>query len=344
MTAKASYVALALAIVGVSCTSPAPPPADPVASAPAVRSMAPADNVTWYQDCWTHFNNKAWAEFRQCYADSATSMQLGYGEAEVKGGDAIVASSQEFAKMAPDGHGTPQLILAHGPHVAAIYVLGGTNSGPMMGPEGTEMPATNKSFSQLFGHMIEIGPDGRVAKEIGVQDSATMLNHLGLSKEPARPPVPAPTGPPTIVIASGSETEAANVAAIRASFDAFNSHDIKAVAALTAPDLVLHEIAMPADMNMKENRQSMLELWKGFPDARVTPDTVWAAGDYVVATAMLTGTNTGDFAPMQARKTGRSVSVPALEIDRMADGKIVESWLFYDGMQFAQQVMGPPSP
>jgi predicted ester cyclase len=214
----------------------------------------------------------------------------------------------------------------------------------MMGPDGTEMPATNKPFSQLFGHMGEIGPDGTLVKEIGVQDAATMLNHLGLSKEPARPPVPVPTPPPTIVIATGSETEAANVAAVRASFDAFNAHDIKAAEALLAAGVVFHEIAMPTDSNLRENRQSLIELWKGFPDARVTPDTVWGAGDYVVATATFTGTNTGDFAPMNARKTGRSVSVPALEIDRLADGKIVESWLFYDGMQFARQVMGAPTP
>jgi predicted ester cyclase len=42
-------------------------------------------------------------------------------------------------------------------------------------------------------------------------------------------------------------------------------------------------------------------------------------------------------------KTGKSVTVPMIEFDKLADGKIVESWLFYDGGMFAAQLMPPPS-
>jgi hypothetical protein len=43
--------------------------------------------------------------------------------------------------------------------------------------------------------------------------------------------------------------------------------------------------------------------------------------DDVVISGALTGTNTGVFAPMKLNKTGKAVSVPMVEIDRLADGR-----------------------
>jgi predicted ester cyclase len=342
MTLKSLVVTFAVG-AAVACNSPAPaPPAAMAPPAPKVRAMTPADNAAWYQACWDQFNKKNWTEFRKCYNDNATSSQIGYGAMDVKGADLIIKSSQDFARMFPDGHGTPQLVLAHGPHVASIYVLEGTNSGPLMGPDGKEMPPTNKKFSQLFAHMVEIDAEGKVMKEIGIQDTGTYMNHLGLSKEPARPPVTAPATP-TIIVAKGDATESKNVDVIQQSWDAFNKHDFKTTMSFSAPSLVFHEVAMPADQNLTQASDSLAALWKGFPDAKITLTGVWGAGDYVVSSGTLSGTNTGMFAPMKINKTGRSVNVPMLEIDRLADGKIAETWLFYDGMMFASQLMPPPA-
>jgi predicted ester cyclase len=335
---------LAAAGVVIACTAPAPTaaPAATAPAAPKVRAMAPADNVAWYQSCWDHFNKKNWTEFRTCYSTNAVSMQLGYGPTNVTGADAIVKGSEDFAKAAPDVHGTPVLTLAHGPHVASVYVMAGTNSGPMMGPDGKEMPATKKPFSLMFGHYIEVDAEGKVAREIGVQDSGTFLHQLGLSKDPARGLATAPASP-TVVIAKGDETEAKNVQAIRQGYEAFAKHDIKGVEALETPDYLLHEMAMPADANLKANREELMALWKGFPDAHLDIKDAWGAGDYVVLTGALVATNTGDYAPMKLKKTGKAINVPMMEIDRLVNGKSVESWLFYDGMMFAMQLMPAPT-
>jgi predicted ester cyclase len=325
----------------VACNSPAPAPAPAAPAPPKVRAMTPADNAAWYQACWDQFNKKNWTEFRKCYADNATAMQLGYGPGEVKGGDPIVKGSQDFAKMFPDGHGTPQLILAHGPHVAAVYVLAGTNKGPMMGPDGKEMPATNKTFSQLFAHIVELDSEGKATNEIGIQDSGTFMNHLGLSTMPARPPATAPATP-TIVIAKGDATENKNVELIQQSYEAFNKHDMKATMSFNAPNIVFHEVPAPADQDLKQATDSLSQIWKGFPDAKMTISGVWGAGDYVVLNGVMTGTNTGPFVPMKIAKTGKAINVPMIEIDRLADGKIVETWLFYDSGMFAAQLMPPP--
>jgi predicted ester cyclase len=341
MTFKTFVVTFAVG-AAVACNSPAPAPAPAVApAAPKVRAMTPADNATWYQACWDHFGKKNWTDFRQCYSDNATSLLAGPGGSELKGADAIVKSGQDFVKMFPDGRGTPMLVLSHGPHVAGIYVLSGTNTGPMIGPDGKESPATNKTFSQLFAHMVELDSTGKASKEMAIQDSGTFMNHLGLSKMPARPPAAAPATP-TVVVAKGDAAENRNVELIQQSFDAFNKHDMKATMSFNAPNIVFHEIAAPADQNFKQASDSLAALWKGFPDAKIALNGIWGAGDYVVSTGNLTGTNTGMFAPMKVNKTGKPVNVPMIEFDKFADGKIVESWLFYDGGMFASQLMGPP--
>jgi predicted ester cyclase len=204
------------------------------------------------------------------------------------------------------------------------------------------MPATNKSFSQLFAHMVEVDSTGKVSKEMAIQDSGTFMNHLGLSKMPARPPATAPSTP-TIVLARGDAAENANVETIQQSFAAFNKHDAKAVMAFNAPNLVFHEVAAPADQNFKEAGESLSVILKGFPDAKITINGIWGAGDYVVSHGALTGTNTGPFPPMKLNKTGKAVNVPMIEFDKLSGGKIVESWLFYDGGMFASQLMAPPA-
>ena len=89
----------------------------------APKPISAEERVKWYQQCWNYFNDKKWSDFRQCYADNATSQQLGYGKSVLSGADAIVASSQGFAKMAPDGRGAAQLILVNGTHMASIFLL-----------------------------------------------------------------------------------------------------------------------------------------------------------------------------------------------------------------------------
>ena len=92
----------------------------------------------------------------------------------------------------------------------------------------------------------------------------------------------------------------------------------------------------------KQATDSLSQIWKGFPDVKLTINGIWGAGDYVVLNGVMTGTNTGPFLPMKINKTGKAINVPMMEIDRLADGKIAETWLFYDGGMFASQLMGPP--
>jgi len=61
-----------------------------------------------------------------------------------------------------------------------------------------------------------------------------------------------------------------------------------------------------------------------FPDGHLTIDQMIAEGDFVATRSTFTGTHTGEFQGIPP--TGKTVTVPALDIVRMVDGKAVELW------------------
>jgi predicted ester cyclase len=302
------------------------------------KPITAEERLKWYRNCWNNRNDKKWDEFKKCYAANATSQQVGYGK-DLTGPDAIVESSVEFAKSAPDVHGEGQLILVNGPHMASAFILKGTNTGPLMGRDGKEMPATKKKFGLMFGHAIDLDPAAlKVVKEIGVQDSGTFASQLGLSKVPARPVMEKGADAPTIAIANNDAAETANIEVEKAQLEAWNKHDAAAVDAYAADDVVFHDMTGPKDTNKKQSSELNKAYWKAFPDAKLNTSSIWGAGDYVVMIGAFEGTNDGDFPAMKLKKTGRKVSMPFLEIDRLEGGKFKEAWLFFDGAAFAAQL------
>jgi predicted ester cyclase len=305
-----TLIAITLAGFITACSSPQPTtPKEPDAAA---QRMTADESVRWYQACWNDFSEHKWDEFKKCYAGSAISQQLGYGQPTATGADAIVGSSEEFVKMFPDGRGDLQLILANGGHVAGIAILKGTQAG------------TKKKFGLMFGHAVDVDPVERnVTKEIGV-----MARAVAETGGPA----------PKIVIARNDDTESSNVAADLMLTEAWNKHDLAGVQMYEADDMVFHDMTAPKDLNKKEADANAQVFWKAFSDAKLSTSAMWGAGDYVVVIGQFDGTNDGDFPAMQLRKTGTRVSIPFFEIDRFEDGKTKEVWLFFDRTLFASQL------
>jgi predicted ester cyclase len=302
------------------------------------------ERVQWYRACWGQFNDARWDQFKTCYADNATSQQMAYGPPSVSGADAIVARSRDFKKLAPDGHGEGQLILVNGNHIASAFLLAGTNSGPLTGPDGKETKATNKKFGLMFGHALELDPAAnKVVKEFGVMDGGSFANQLGLSKAPGRPLMEKGAATPVIVIANDDDKEMKNLETDKAGFAAWNSHDLAGADAPNADDFVLHDMTSPKDMNKAQNSEMGKSFWKAFSDVKLDITSAWAAGDYVALTGSLQGTNDGDFPAMKIKKTGKKVAVPFMQIDRFESGKIKETWLFFDGAMLASQLMPAPA-
>jgi predicted ester cyclase len=338
--AAAALAAAAVAVGVLACGGSEPRREATATGEPAARSLTPADTAAWYQACWGHFNSREWDAFRACYADTVESEQVDSGHPRARGLEAAMAVNRGFAEAFPDLKGTGELILVNGANLVSVYVLNGTNTGPMLGPDGQSTPATNKPIGVYQAHHLQTDASGaKVVKEEFYVDSGTMLAQLGLSELPARPVVTSTAAKPTVVVAAGTPAELSDVELTRAQMAAYNSHDAKGVDAFAAPDFVYRDLTMPADQTAKESSASTVEFFKAFPDAKLVPLSIWGAGNYVVVIGRFEGTNKGPMPAMGLKKaSNKTVSVRYLDIIRWENGKAKEEWLFYDGPAFARQV------
>jgi predicted ester cyclase len=330
-----------VAVVTILACGGAPPKREAVSNEPpAAKVLTAAERAAWYQECWSHFNSRNWDRFRACYAGTVESEQVDSGHPAARGVEAAMAVNRGFTEAFPDVKGTGELILVNGDAMASIYVLNGTHTGALLGWDGQTIPATSKPIGVRQAHRIRMDALGsRVVEEEFYSDTGTLMAQLGLNPMPARPVATSTASSPTVVIASGTPAELSNVDRLRAQMAAYNSHDAKGVDAYNAPDLVYHDMSMPADQTAKESLAATLNMFKAFPDVKLVPLSAWGAGSYVVVAGRFEGTNKGPLAAMGIKKpTGKAISARYLDIARWENGKIKEEWLFYDGLAMARQL------
>jgi len=109
---------------------------------------------------------------------------------------------------------------------------------------------------------------------------------------------------------------------------------------LVGPDHVGHD-PLGDHYGPEGVRIGVAELRSAFPDLRVTIEDLLAAGDRVARRFTLRGTHRGPFMGFAA--TGRAVSAPGLAIDRLADGKLAESWVCVDALGLLRQLGAVPT-
>jgi predicted ester cyclase len=332
---------------------PADPTAGKTTEQPVETPTEPAkpkldtaeDKVAFYRACYDHLNAKDWDKFGPCFTDDAVAELVDSGEPAASGRAAIVDRLKTWATAFPDFQVTPTLILASGNKIASVHVFTGTNTGPMTSAQG-EMPATNKKVGMTELHIVEIDPAaGGASKEWLFSDMGTFMGQLGVHQMPHRAAVEKPTGEPQIVIAKDDETEKANLELHKKSMEAWEKKDAKAMAAFTDDKAVMHDYASPADTDKKKSMAMMQEIIKAFPDAKSETVDVWAAGEYIVSVSKNTGTNKGPMKSMGLKKpTGKSMSFTGADIAKVQNGKVVESWSFYNGVAIATQLGLMPAP
>ena len=337
MHARRTVKALALiALLSAGCSSQ-PAPAEKPAEPPKPEWTAD-QSAQKYKDCWDQFNRKDWNTFRNCYNPAISVEAVDSGRPVATGLDAAVKDAQDFGAAFPDVMGSPQLVLASKDAVAGLSVITGTHGGPLPGPGGKPIAATNKKIGYMFGLVTDIA-DGAVARERQYADNTTLLAQIGAIKAPTRPVMAAGAAGPTVVVSTGSDTERANVETFRANMKAFNDRDLKTLADMNAAGGVFHDYTQPKDFDSKGNIAALNELFKGFPDAKLEATTSWGAGDYVVTEGTFSGTNKAAVPSMGIKKpTGKTGKVRFLEITKIEGGKIKEDWLVFDSLAFATQL------
>ena len=76
-------------------------------------------------------------------------------------------------------------------------------------------------------------------------------------------------------------------------------------------------------------------IFQAMPDVRFTIEDNFGTADRGLCRGTISATLRGDFGPLPA--TGKSATAPIAEIFRIADGQIVEVWVYPDTLSIMQQ-------
>lgn len=116
---------------------------------------------------------------------------------------------------------------------------------------------------------------------------------------------------------------------------------------IIAPDYVRHDPGDPFPARGPDDVKRIVTMLRTmFPDLRIEVEMQIAEGDFVVNRYTSTATDTVGYLGMPP--TGRSIRTPAIQIFRIVNGKIVESWAIRDDAGTLRQLgrlpMAPSGP
>lgn len=137
----------------------------------------------------------------------------------------------------------------------------------------------------------------------------------------------------------------ANKAIIRRLFkEAFEQGNLTMLDEIIAPNQVTGgPSAMPGLPSGPEGTKMLITAYRNaFPDLRFTIDEQIAEGNTVVTRWTVLGTHKGELAGLPA--TGKAATVVGMGVDRIENGKIVESWGLFDQFGMLQQLGVIPGP
>jgi steroid delta-isomerase-like uncharacterized protein len=128
-----------------------------------------------------------------------------------------------------------------------------------------------------------------------------------------------------------------NKAVSRGFFEAWERGDLDALDDLVAADAVDHDAYNPFKDEGLQGAKKLIQMYlSAFPDTSFTIEEQVAEGDLVATRWSATGTQEGEL--MGNAATGRSINISGMSIDRIEDGKVVESWGNWDTMGMFQQL------
>jgi steroid delta-isomerase-like uncharacterized protein len=117
----------------------------------------------------------------------------------------------------------------------------------------------------------------------------------------------------------------------------FTRGELDAVDRYLTPDFINHDPTFPDQPGDRESMRGASEVIRAaFPDWHSDLEELIAAGDKVVERFTASGTHRGEL--MGIAPTGRTVTLPGINIFRLQDGRIVERWGKLDMLGFMQQL------
>lgn len=139
--------------------------------------------------------------------------------------------------------------------------------------------------------------------------------------------------------AEGSAADAANMRLVRRYVEEIvNQGETALLDELVADDHILHG-PLGNHCGLESIRRDLVDVRTAFPDLRVEIVDLVADGDRVARRFVTIGTHRGPFEGIAP--TGRRVSASGIAINRIAGGKIAETWLELDVHGLLRQLAAP---
>jgi steroid delta-isomerase-like uncharacterized protein len=134
------------------------------------------------------------------------------------------------------------------------------------------------------------------------------------------------------------------IGAARRYDEAFNAQDAEARVANLTPDT---EAMLPGGLILRgpeQVTQFVRSFWEALPDGKISSENEVAAGDTVVTEGTLSGTHTGAFRSPQGDTpaSGNRVALRYVSVKQIRDGKVVRERLYFDQLEFLQQIGALP--
>lgn len=123
----------------------------------------------------------------------------------------------------------------------------------------------------------------------------------------------------------------------------WNHGEYAALGEFVASDFIMHASTPAAEFHGPEGiRQMFTELRHAFPDIHFAIEDQVAEGDRVVTRWTAQATHTGPFHGMPP--TGKQATLSGIDIDRVANDKVVECWQQMDELGLLRQLGVIPTP
>ena len=123
----------------------------------------------------------------------------------------------------------------------------------------------------------------------------------------------------------------------------FNEGDLSSIRDFVAADFIHHQlddVSVPSRRS-PEQLADMIDLYRlTFPDLRVEIQDQVAESDRVVSCLRMQGTQKDPLLGLGT--SGKTVDITGIRIDRLAEGKIAESWVQWDSLRMLQQMGALP--
>lgn len=132
--------------------------------------------------------------------------------------------------------------------------------------------------------------------------------------------------------------------------EARNDVNLALLDEIYAPDVVVHDCSSPEDIiGLDALKEYYSYTHKALPDLHATIDETIVKADKIIWVWTFTATHTGPFhTPLgDIPATGKKVQFSGVAIDRVDEGKMVEEWVYFNVLDFLQQLgftLIPPQP